>query len=409
MVDLVFPWFMWIMGVSMALSFSNILPKKPVRHVTMISSFEEDTEYTKELAKFNAKYWDIWKKVCIRTLKLFGLGMFLANGYEYITWRIPGVLQYFAVSYFMTAATILIVYPYTQHLLEKIKLEEKTTSYGADLELEDDESNVDVFSWERLKGSLKIRSWSLILTAYRYEWVLQSLILILFLSIHLGGTAPGCPRGYLGAGGISEESKYQFCTGGIHRYIDFKVFGYDLIYHHATCRELYACRAYDPEGLLGVFSACTLTYIGLMVGRIFLHYKKHQDRLVMILFSAFCILLLAGILCGFSQNEGVMPVNKNLWSTSFILVCGGLGMIGLSLCYIPIDIYHVWSGAPFIYLGMNSILFYMAHQLLQGYFPFQYQIYHENHNSEMLCDCMGVIAWMLIAYYFYRIKFFVKL
>lgn len=393
----------------MALSFSNILPKKPTRATTIVMHSEEDPDYQKELANYNKKYWEVWKKVSIRAFKLFALGMFLANGYEYITWRIPGVLQYFAVSYFVTAATILICYPYTQSLLDRIKLMEKTTSYGAELEIQyEDEIEKDIFNWERLKNSLNYSTWSAILTAYRYEWILQILILIIFLSIHLGAKAPGCPRGYLGPGGISEDSEYHFCTGGIHRYLDMKIFGYDLIYHHPTCLNLYSCRPYDPEGFLGVFSACTLTYIGLMVGRVFLHYKRHQDRLMMINFWAFWILLLAGILCGFSQNEGFMPVNKNLWSTSFILVTAGFGIIGLTLCYIPVDIYHVWSGAPFLYLGMNSILFYMAHQLLQDYFPFSYMIYHYNHNSLLLCHAMGVLAWVLIAYYFYKIKFFVK-
>ena len=36
-----------------------------------------------------------------------------------------------------------------------------------------------------------------------------------------------------------------------------------------------------------------------------------------------------GCLCGFSQNKGAVPVNKNLWSTSFGLVTGGLGLVGL--------------------------------------------------------------------------------
>jgi heparan-alpha-glucosaminide N-acetyltransferase len=401
---------MWIMGVSMALSFSNILPPLPKQYASIFNLAagvnDANYDYEKEMSSYKQKYNKIWKKVTIRSIKLFLLGMFLANGYEYWNWRVPGVLQYFAVSYFITSATVLLCYRPTQDLLDEIKRTEKT-SY-ADLEIHSADDEQTIFDFERFKNIINYKEWSMILTAYRFEWLLQGSILITFLGIHLGAAAPDCPAGYLGAGGLSENSAHQFCTGGIHRYIDMKVFGYDFIYHHPTCLDVYQCRPYDPEGLLGVLSACTLTYIGLMVGRVFLHYKNHQDRLVIINFWSFWLLLLAGILCGFSKDEGVIPVNKNLWSTSFILVCSGFGIIGLSLCYIVVDVYHVWSGAPFLQLGMNSILFYMAHQLFQDHMPFSYAIDHYNHGSLLLCHVVGVVSWLLLAMYCYKIKFFVK-
>ena len=47
--------------------------------------------------------------------------MFLANGYEYTTWRVPGVLQYFAVSYLVTSCCVLALFPITQRLLRELK------------------------------------------------------------------------------------------------------------------------------------------------------------------------------------------------------------------------------------------------------------------------------------------------
>jgi heparan-alpha-glucosaminide N-acetyltransferase len=405
LLDLVFPWFMWIMGVSMALSFSNILPALPKQNRTLLVADDINYDYEKEMSSYKQKYYDLWKKVTIRSIKLFLLGLFLANAYDYRHFRVTQVLEYFAVSYFVTSATILLSYRPTQDLLDEIKRNEKT-SY-ADLEIHPADDDAVILDWERFKKIINYREWSMILTAYRYEWLLQIMILIIYLGIHLGATAPGCPKGYAGAGGLSDDAA-SHCTGGIHRYIDLHVFGYDHIYPHPTCLDVYQCPRFDPEGVLGVLSACSLTYIGLMVGRVFLHYKNHQDRLVIINFWSFWLLLLAGILCGFSKDEGVIPVNKNLWSTSFILVCAGFGIIGLSICYIPIDVYHVWSGAPFLQLGMNSILFYMAHQLLQDHMPFSYAIDHYNHGSLLLCHVVGVVSWLLIAMYFYKIKFFVK-
>ena len=63
--DLLFPWFMWMMGVSMALSFEA-------------------------MRKQNVSKPILWKKTFQRSATLFGIGMFLANGYELSTWRIPG-------------------------------------------------------------------------------------------------------------------------------------------------------------------------------------------------------------------------------------------------------------------------------------------------------------------------------
>lgn len=40
----------------------------------------------------------------------------------------------------------------------------------------------------------------------------------------------------MGPGGISEDAHYYNCTGGIHKYIDVKVFGENHIYQHGTCK-----------------------------------------------------------------------------------------------------------------------------------------------------------------------------
>ncbi len=85
----------------------------------------------------------------------------------------------------------------------------------------------------------KVWNWRGLFWAYRFEWVFQIMIVALYLGIVFGVAAPGCKRGYVGAGGISEHTEHRFCTGGIHRYLDMKAFGYWFIYHHPTCKELY--------------------------------------------------------------------------------------------------------------------------------------------------------------------------
>mmetsp|Transcript_31315 Transcript_31315/g.52818 ORF Transcript_31315/g.52818 Transcript_31315/m.52818 type:complete len:172 (+) Transcript_31315:393-908(+) len=170
------------------------------------------------------------------------------------------------------------------------------------------------------------------------------------------------------------------------------------------------CQAYDPEGILGAFGACTLTYLGLMAGRIVVHFpQQHQARLTAWMSGGMVLLLFAGILCGFSREEGWIPISKNLWSTSFCFVTAGGGMVVLSLCYVLIDQYKVWTGLPFREMGMNSILLYCGHGILDGYMPFSYKLNDVTHASMLQMNVIGTFCWVLLAVYFFHIKFFVKI
>jgi predicted acyltransferase len=303
--DLLFPWFIFMMGVSMYLSFRS-------------------------QTSTGASKWDMWSKVVIRACKLFALGLFLNNGYHYSKWRIPGVLQYFGVAYLATSATVFCSQSWVAQIQSKTKLDEATDREKLTLS---GVSGVDTSDSDRAWcfGLYNPIAGDRAIFSYWPEWVIQGLILLVYVSIHLGAKAPGCPRGYIGPGGLADNGDNWDCTGGIHRYIDVKLFGADHFYGEPTCVKIYDCISYDPEGALGSLSACTLTYLGLMTGRVLYHYEGWQDRLKRWAFMSFTLLLLAGILCGFSKEEGVIPVNKNLWSTSFIFLTGGSGIFILSI------------------------------------------------------------------------------
>ena len=81
--DLLFPWFMWMMGVSLALAFKARASQKQTR--------------TQLLAK-----------VIQRSFKLVALGLFLNNGYDLNSWRFPGVLQYFGFSYLWVGLAVIL-------------------------------------------------------------------------------------------------------------------------------------------------------------------------------------------------------------------------------------------------------------------------------------------------------------
>lgn len=94
-----------------------------------------------------------------------------------------------------------------------------------------------------------------------------------------------------------------------------------------------------------------------------------------------------------------------------MFVSAGGGLVGLSICYVLVDIYRCWSGAPFSYLGMNSILVYFSHEILRDYFPFNYEnggSPNPSHAAQLLNNFIGAACWLVVAYYCHEIDFFLK-
>ncbi|KQM76991.1 hypothetical protein ASE74_17130 [Pedobacter sp. Leaf216] len=119
---------------------------------------------------------------------------------------------------------------------------------------------------------------------------------------------------------------------------------------------------YDPEGLLSTIPAIASALLGVFTGS-FLNAKNNHLSAIKKTFY----LLLAGltlVLLGIMWHTA-FPINKNMWTSSFVLVAGGLSMVLFALFYFIIDVkgFQKWS-MPFIWIGTNSILIYVcAHGL----------------------------------------------
>ena len=119
--------------------------------------------------------------------------------------------------------------------------------------------------------------------------------------------------------------------------------------------------------------------------------------------------LIAGLLCGFKQNGGLIPVNKNLWSFSFICCQASTGIFVLMVFYVLIDVKSIWSGLPFHWLGLNSIIIYMGSEVFSDYFPWSFEYGEPNHYKLLLSNVIGVAVWIGIARYLYKRKIFYAL
>jgi len=86
---------------------------------------------------------------------------------------------------------------------------------------------------------------------------------------------------------------------------------------------------------------------------------------------------------------------------------GGTGFILYTLFFLAIDYWQLWNGAPFIYVGRNSITVYMGSELLGGKFPFAWQT-NGTHLQDLACNMTGVALWLIVAYYMYVCDFFIN-
>ena len=112
-----------------------------------------------------------------------------------------------------------------------------------------------------------------------------------------------------------------------------------------------------------------------------------------------------------------MPVNKNLWSPSLVLVLSGAGAGLLGLAFVLVDDARVWTGSPLGEVGANSLFFYVAHETFDANFPFRtyytYQGYGgprgwATHAEALASNLAGVAAWVAVCRYLYLKDIFIN-
>lgn len=115
---------------------------------------------------------------------------------------------------------------------------------------------------------------------------------------------------------------------------------------------------FDPEGLLSTIPAVASVIIGYISGSIISGGRAGIRKTLMILFPGLA-LTLAGIIWNIW-----FPVNKPLWTSSYVLYTSGLSMIILGLLYLLIDVlrFKAWAGF-FKVFGMNALFIYIVASL----------------------------------------------
>ena len=265
--DLVFPFFLFIVGVAMPFSFSARLKRG-----------ESRTELLGHV---------VWRGVV-----LFALGVFLngfPNQYQLASWRVYGVLQRIAICYVISAIVALWT------------------------------------NW---------RTWIVAIAAC----LLGYWILMRFVPV------PGF--------GIPTH--------------DIPLLDPDRNLAAWLDRRLLAGHLYevtrDPEGVLSTIPAVATSLLGLLTGQWLRSSRTTASKtLGMALFGVI------GVMTGNILDLG-FPINKKLWTSSYVVFTAGLALLCLTLCYWMVDVKR-WRGLwtkPLLVFGMNAIAAYVFAEVISG-------------------------------------------
>ncbi|MEG4273116.1 MULTISPECIES: heparan-alpha-glucosaminide N-acetyltransferase domain-containing protein [unclassified Microcoleus] len=362
--DLVFPFFLFIVGCAMSFSLSKYIQNYPKTGIetSKVTQTKEKSESAKNplpsslfLIPASNIYWRIARRAAI----LFLLGLLLntssialdvllnsAPVENFGKIRIMGVLQRIGLAYFISAIAILNLSPRNQKLLAVAVL---------------------LGYW----GALTVFA--------------------------VGGYTAGelTPEGNLGG------------------YVDRLILG---------SQHLYKGGPFDPEGLLSTLPAVVTVLIGYFTGE-WLRVQPIKTRTSINL--AICGLSCAviGHLWGF-----LFPINKQLWTSSYVVFTAGWALLLLAACYETIEVRDWKWGRPFEIMGVNAIFLFVASGIVARILlkthigtganaPTTYTWIYENWflpwagplNGSLAFAVTAVLFWWLILYGMYRRGWAIKI
>jgi len=304
--DLIFPFFLFIIGVAIPYAFAG------------------------RLARSGGDLGPLHRQILRRTLILLALGLFL-NWFPFYTvdWptaRIPGVLQ-----------RIALVYP------------------------------VAALAWLHLGKRSRALLAAVLLLGY---WLAMILIPV-----------PGHGAGDLGP------------QGNLEAWVDHQVLG------PHTWKK--APGPGDPEGLLSTLPAIATALLGLFAGDALRSTRTPREKLNRLLLWG-AAATIAGLIW-----DLWFPINKNLWTSSYVLFTAGAALLLLAIIYFLIDLKHqdAWA-RPFLVFGTNAILAffgstllakigYLIHWMEDGQKVTLQQALYRSLFASWLPDYVASLAWAL--------------
>ncbi len=166
---------------------------------------------------------------------------------------------------------------------------------------------------------------------------------------------------------------------------------------------------HDTVGLVCTIPGISTVLLGIFAGR----YLKNNPTPPTAKAKWLAIAGIISIVIAFLWNMD-FPFNKNLWSSSFVMLTGGLSLILLSVFYFIIDVleYKRWT-LFFRVIGMNSILIYMSVRFIdweymtEGFFKWAGQLAGASYEVYVMSLFNIALQWLFL-YFLYKKKVFLK-
>ncbi len=313
--DLIFPFFLWIVGVAIPLSTARRLEQGQARR-------------------------ELFRHALRRAVIIFALGFFL-NSFSYlingslwrdgvVSWwhqyattvRIPGVLQRIAICYL--AATLVFLLTHVRRATpEQTDAAQAGSRSPAPSPAEPPRFALGPGIRAQLLVALAL------LAGY---WVAM-----------MAWPVPGYGRGILDK------------EGNFSQYIDDLVLNGPVIGTHVW----RTAKTWDPEGIVSTLPAIATCLFGVLTGQL-LRSRLSPETKTSWMFTAGCGMLLAG-----QWMNPWLPINKSLWTSSYALFMGGMALLCFAACYWLVDVqgWRKWA-KPFAIYGMNAITVFVLAGIL---------------------------------------------
>jgi predicted acyltransferase len=353
LADFAFPFFLYIVGMAMALSFAK---------------YTIDNRPSKEI------YWKLLKRAAM----LFLVGL-LINGtiyalcdistkgiFDFSTFRFMGILQRIALSYAIAAVVVLRFPPKVQ--------------------------------WAIAGGILLI------------YWLILALV-----------AAPDAPAGAFGTKEVMnyvDAKKFNFAS-----FIDRNII--PQAHFHAQGKN-----GYEPEGLFSTLPAIVSVLLGYFNGI----WLKTRRMVRSSNSSSMAMFALGAIVVGVVWGK-FFPINKALWTSSYVLFMGGWALLTFAVCYELIDVrgFGRKLTKPLEWMGLNPLFAFVGSILMikvmlknningcagtiADFKPIS--VYASSvktmfgwagaGHDTVLFALATVVLWSFLCYIMYRMRWFIKL
>ena len=198
---------------------------------------------------------------------------------------------------------------------------------------------------------------------------------------------------------------YAYDQTNILARVDLSLFGYDHLYHKSPV---------DPEGLLGTIPAIAHTLLGFYACKLMAESRDTYEKVLRFLLMG-AVMVFAAYLFTY-----LLPLNKRIWSPTYVLMTCGLCSLlqGILMYVIDIQGRKGWT-MPFLVFGVNPLFLYVFSELLAiifGHTGISDLIYTGIHavvantyNASLAYALTFTLICFLVGYPLYKRKIYIKI